>query len=181
MPGEDFIQKSMFMFGCGFLNFRGVATSVGTGANSAIQNIADTTGLQAGDKLFFATANVQRTILTVDSGSQVTLTESANTTNGEAVSKDNYVNDMVGVGTLSVNTAANTRMIFVAPTDLTTVYGKSWLIAPSEDGAPITIRFEDGTNINAMSEVSLSAAYSAAVLFCSGSGVFSCYVMTAVA
>ena len=85
MPGEDFIQSAMLRFGAGSKYFVMAQTTVNGAANSATQTFANTAGFAAGDKIYFETTAEERTILSVDSGTVVTLTASINTTNGETV------------------------------------------------------------------------------------------------
>ncbi len=64
---------------------RGLETTVTTGASSAIQTVGSTTGMFAGLKLYFETADEYRTVVSVDSGTQITLDSSISTTTGEDV------------------------------------------------------------------------------------------------
>lgn len=66
-----------------------LATTVATGANSATQNLTSTAGMQVGDTLFFATANVSRTIVTVTDSTHVVLNSAVNSTTSEAVTATN--------------------------------------------------------------------------------------------
>ena len=66
-----------------------LATTVTTGANSATQTLGDTTGIVAGDVLHFATANVNRTVLSVTNGTVLVLTASVNSTTSEVVTVNN--------------------------------------------------------------------------------------------
>ena len=56
---------------------------VTTGTTAAIQTFLQTGGLSAGQKVFFHGAGVVRTILSVDSATQITFTQSVTTTTGE--------------------------------------------------------------------------------------------------
>lgn len=60
-------------------------TTVTTGAASAVQQVADTTGMVANQTLYFRTADAWRVVSSVDSGTQVTLTATVTTTTGEVV------------------------------------------------------------------------------------------------
>ncbi len=62
-----------------------VNTTVTTGVASATQTVGDTTGMAQGDTLFFATANVTRTIASVTDATTVVLTASVTSTTGETV------------------------------------------------------------------------------------------------
>lgn len=64
-----------------------LATTVGTGAASATQTLASTLGIVAGNTLYFATAGVFRTVLSVTNSTTLVLTATVTTTTGEAVSR----------------------------------------------------------------------------------------------
>jgi hypothetical protein len=82
-PITDFVRLRWVVAGTA------IATTVGTGANSATQELADTTGMAAGDTLHFATAAVNRVIDHVVDGTHVVLTAAVNSTDGEAVTATN--------------------------------------------------------------------------------------------
>lgn len=62
-----------------------VATTVTTGASSATQTVGSTTGMAAGDVLFFVGAQAERTISSVASATSVVLTATISTTTAEKV------------------------------------------------------------------------------------------------
>ncbi len=64
-----------------------VNTTVTTGAASATQTVGSTTGMSAGDTLFFVGAQVSRVIASITNGTVVVLTASVTTTTGEKVAK----------------------------------------------------------------------------------------------
>lgn len=65
----------------------GVSTTVTAGAASATQTVGSTTGMAAGDTLFFVGAQVSRIISSVTNGTTVVLTASVTTTTAEKVAK----------------------------------------------------------------------------------------------
>lgn len=66
-----------------------ISTTVGTGANSTTQNLSSTTGILAGDSLFFHTANVTVTVVSVTDGSHLVVNTAVSSTNGETVTVPN--------------------------------------------------------------------------------------------
>ena len=66
-----------------------VATTVTTGANSSTQTLGSTASLAVGDSLHFATANVNRTIVSITNGTTVVLNTAVNSTTSEAVTVNN--------------------------------------------------------------------------------------------
>jgi hypothetical protein len=66
-----------------------ITTTVGTGANSATQNLTSTAGMQVGDTLYFVTAAVSRTIVTVTDSTHVVVSSAVNSTTGETVNVTN--------------------------------------------------------------------------------------------
>lgn len=66
-----------------------ISTTVGTGANSATQNLTSTTGMLVGDSLHFVTANVTVTIVTVTDGTHIVVSAPVNSTSSEVVNAIN--------------------------------------------------------------------------------------------
>lgn len=66
-----------------------IATTVDTGAASATQTLDSTEGILPGDVLHFATADADRTVLSVTDGTILVLTATITTTTGEDVTVTN--------------------------------------------------------------------------------------------
>ncbi len=66
-----------------------LSTTVGTGANSATQNLSSTAGMQAGDTLYFASAAVSAVISSVTDSTHVVLGSVVNSTSDETVTVTN--------------------------------------------------------------------------------------------
>lgn len=77
-----------------------ILTTVTTGANSATQEVADTTDTKAGDVVHFDTANVNRQVQSVTDSTHFVLTAPVNSTTGEMVE---------GVRSISKNQTVNTE------------------------------------------------------------------------
>jgi hypothetical protein len=162
MPGEDFIQGQMVPLSPGSVRFLSVTTTVNGAASSATQTLASTTGLQAGDKIYFETTADERTILSVDSGTVVTLTATISTTNGETVKKRHYVNDVLNVGQVRITGASGSEVFLVEPDDLESAQGKLWLIVADEGSEPFTVT--GFATINGSSTMTFSTTFGAALI-----------------
>lgn len=66
-----------------------LSTTVVTGANSITQNLTSTAGMLSGDTLFFVTANVSRTIVTVTDSTHVVVNTAVSSTTSEMVNVTN--------------------------------------------------------------------------------------------
>lgn len=94
----------------------GVNTTVTAGAASATQTVGYTGGMQVGDTLYFTTAAVSQTILSITSATVVVLSGSVTTTTSETVSKL-FFEPGTGVGALQAFFAESG-----APAQHTSVY-----------------------------------------------------------
>lgn len=96
--GFEFTPENMWLLLTGFLKWTAVSstlsTTVTTGAATAIQTVGSTTGMVAGERVWFATSRQGGTILTVDSGVQITLTAALTTSTftGETVNYGVFTN-----------------------------------------------------------------------------------------
>jgi len=181
MPGEDFIQSQTCATPQTCVTHLAVVTTVNGAANSASQTLASTTGLQPGDRIYFATTGAERTILTVDSGTTITLTATISTTNGEAVRKRIYVDDIENIGSIRIksdSTSTSTELFLVLPSDLTILYGRTWFIYADEAVEPIIVAIDGGTSINAQSNVTLSTTFGAIAIQATTYGGWIAWVLT---
>lgn len=185
MPGEDFIQSQTYATSQCEIALEATQTTVNGAANSATQTLADTTGLNDGDKIYFYTTGAERTILTVNSSTSVTLTATINTTNGETVRKRLYVNDIGNIGTIRIRSLVSSTsapLIIVPPSDQTTVYGRSWFIYADEAVQPIIITIDGGAAINGNSDVTLSTnSYDCIILHARSDGGWIAWELNAAA
>ena len=145
MPGEDFIQASMLRISPGSKYFVMGQTTVNGAASSATQTFANTQSFAAGDKIYFETTGEERTILSVDSGTVVTLTATISTTNGETVNHNRYV-DLATCGTIVLD--GQDGRLYVQWDDITELEGRMWLIFSRSGDTTYQIWSADSSNFN---------------------------------
>lgn len=165
MPGEDFIQESMMAVNRAEVRVPCTSTIVTVGANSAVQALASTTGFSDGDKIFFETASVERTILTVDSSTQVTLTASVSSVLNEVVNHNRYV-DIDSCGIISLDNGSSCNLFLNLPADLTTIYGRVWFIVDKTAANTYSIQFADGSTTfnDGMLSLDVTEAYTGTLI-----------------
>lgn len=179
MPGEDFIQEAMMTLNRAEVRVPCANTIVTAGANSAVQALAATIGFAAGDKIFFETASVERTILSVDSSTQVTLTASVNSTTNEVVNHNRYV-DLDTCGIIALDNGQGCNLYLNLPADPATLYGRAWLILDKTGTDPYSIQFADGSTAmnDGMLSIDVTDAYTGTLLL-SEYGTFIAWKLTA--
>ncbi len=175
MPGEDFIQSSLLRFYAGSKYFVMAQTTVNGAASSATQTLVSTTGMAAGDKIYFETTGAERTILSVDSGTVVTLTATISTTNGETVNHNRYV-DLATCGTIVLD--GQDGKLYVQWDDIAELEGRMWLIFNRTGDTTYRIESADASIFN--DDVGsvldpLGGARGATVLHCFGGKMWAWY------
>ncbi len=125
---------------------KSVRTTVTTGANSATQTVGDTTGMIAGMPLRFATANVDRVIDHIASGTSVVLTASVSTTTGEVVSQAGIMRGILNSGIPNTK-----RLQFILWDEESSTYQPKYFVIDKASIAPEikTVTFK-GTNYDSV-------------------------------